>query len=81
MGKSTVLRFPSPPIKVVMGNPDQFDVEFIGRDLTLRPKRIVETNIFIYTKEKTFGFLIGVQNGRKYDDLVHVKWKTKISTL
>ena len=77
MGKSTVLRFPSKPIKAVMGNPDLFDVEFIGKDLTLRPKRMVETNIFIYTKERTFGFLIGVKNGREYDDLVHVKWKRR----
>ena len=75
MGKSTVLRFSLKPIKVVMGNPDQFDVEFIGKDLTLRPKRMVETNIFIYTKERIFGFLIGVKNGREYDDLVHVRWK------
>ncbi|MCY4524838.1 MAG: pilus assembly protein N-terminal domain-containing protein [Halobacteriovoraceae bacterium] len=76
LGKSTVLRFSSSPIKAVMGNPDQVDVEFIGNDLALRPKGMVETNLFVYTKGKrVFGFLIRVAKGKSYDDLVHVRWR------
>ena len=77
LDKSTVLRFPSMPIKAVLGNLDKIEAEFIGRDLTLRPKGMVETNLFVYTKERIFGFLIRVGKG-KYDDLVHVRWRTRI---
>ena len=77
LDKSTVLRFPSTPRKAVLGNLDKIEAEFIGRDLTLRPKGMVETNLFVYTKERIFGFLIRVGKG-KYDDLVHVKWRLRI---
>ena len=74
IGNSTLLSFPKKPQKIVMGNPDFFMVEFVENDLTLNPKGIVETNLFVYTKDRTFAFLLRVVQDGQYDDLVHVKW-------
>ena len=77
MGKSTLLSFSEEPQKIVMGNPDFFMVEFVENDLTLNPKGIIETNLFVYTKERIFAFLLQVVQSGEYDDLVHVKWKSR----
>ena len=75
IGKSTLLSFSSKPKKAIVGNPDLLEMEFTGNELTIRPKGMVETNLFIYTKERIFGFLIRVVLVGEYDDFVHVKWK------
>lgn len=74
LGKSTVLRFNERPTKVVIGNKNYFNLEFIENDLAIQPLGVVNTNIFIYTKPKTYGMMLKVGSGN-YDDLVKVRWK------
>jgi len=78
MGRSTVLSFESKPVKVVSGNSNYFNVEFVGNDLTLQPLAPVETNLFVYTeKGAKFGFLLKVGSASIYDDILYIKWKTQ----
>lgn len=77
MGKATVLRFPDKPKKVVIGNQNYYSVEFIDNDLTIQPLGDVDTNLFVYTPHRTYGFLLKVCHGCRYDDLVYVRWKSK----
>lgn len=75
MGKSTVLRFMEKPKKIVIGNQNYFNVEFINNDVTLQPQGIVNTNLFVYCENNTYGFVINVTAGGYCDDLVKIKWK------
>ena len=73
IGKSTVLRFPEKPKKVVVGNQNYYGLEFIENDVAIQPLGAVATNLFVYTNNHTYGFLL--TPGEKYDDLVFVRWK------
>jgi len=78
MGRSTVISFENKPVKVVSGNSNYFNVEFVGNDLTLQPLAPVETNLFVYTEKGTkFGFLLKVGSASLYDDILYIKWKTQ----
>ena len=77
IGKSTLLSFPTKPQKIVMGNSALFKVEFVGNELALNPKGIIETNLFVYTKKKMYAFLLKVNQTGDYDDLVHVRWEPR----
>lgn len=77
MGKASVLRFSEKPKKVVIGNQNYFAIEFIDNDLTIQPLGDVETNVFVYTSYRTYGFILRVCRSCTYDDLVYVKWKSK----
>lgn len=82
MGRSTVLSFEHKPVKVVSGNSNYFNVEFVGNDLTLQPLAPVETNLFVYTeKGAKFGFLLKVGSASVYDDILYIKWKTQSEIL
>ena len=76
MGRSTVIRFREKPQKVVVGNQNYFNIEFIGKDVTLQPQAIVTSNLFVYTKNHTYGFLLRVGEHGGYDDLVKVEWRS-----
>ena len=76
LGQSTVLRFRETPKKVVVGNQNYFNVEFIGNDITIQPQGAVKTNLFVYGEYHTFGFLLNAGNFNQYDDLVNVRWKS-----
>ena len=76
MGRATVLRFNAKPKKVVIGNQNYYAVEFIDNDLTIQPLGKVETNLFIYTPYRTYGFILRVCQSCRSDDLVFVKWKS-----
>lgn len=76
IGQSTVLRFLEKPKKVVIGNQNYFNVEFIDNDLTLQPQGIASTNLFVYGEYHTYGFLIKVCAQCDSDDLVKVRWKS-----
>ena len=76
MGRATVLRFTSKPKKVVIGNQNYYAVEFIDNDLTIQPQGKVETNLFVYTPYRTYGFILSVCSSCRADDLVFVKWKS-----
>ncbi len=76
MGKATVLRFTAKPKKVVIGNQNYYSVEFIDNDLTIQPLGRAETNLFVYTPYRTYGFVLRVCSSCRSDDLVFVKWKS-----
>jgi hypothetical protein len=77
MGRSTVLSFENKPVKVVSGNSNYFNVEFVGNDLTIQPLAPVETNLFVYTEKGIkFGFILKVGATSLYDDILYIKWKT-----
>jgi len=77
MGRSTVLSFENKPVKVVSGNSNYFNVEFVGNDLTIQPLAPVETNLFVYTEKGIkFGFILKVGTSSLYNDILYIKWKT-----
>ena len=76
LGKSTVLRFPDKPKKVVVGNQNYYGLEFIENDLAIQPLGAVSTNLFVYTERRTYGFIL--TPGERYDDLVFVRWKSEV---
>lgn len=78
LGQATVLRFNEKPKKVVIGNQNYYSVEFIDNDLTIQPLGLVKTNLFVYTKYRTYGFDLSVCNHCQSDDLLNVKWKSKL---
>jgi len=73
MGKSTVLRFNEKPRKVVIGNQNYFNVEFIDNDVTIQPLGKTTTNVFVYGEYQTYGLLLSVIEHDYYDDLVVIK--------
>ena len=75
MGKSTVLRFLDKPKKVVIGNQNYFNVEFIENDVTIQPLGETTTNLFVYGEHQTYGLILNVRASQHYDDLVLVKRK------
>lgn len=82
MGRSTILSFQDKPVKVVSGNSNYFNVEFVGNDLTLQPLAPVETNLFVYTeKGLKFGFLLKVGPTYSYDDILYIRWKSQSEIL
>ena len=75
MGRSTVIRFREKPQKVVAGNQNYFNIEFIGKDVTIQPQAMVISNLFVYGKDRVYGFILKVGNS-EYDDLVKVRWES-----
>ena len=76
MGRATVLRFTAKPKKVVIGNQNYYSIEFIDNDLTIQPLGKAETNLFVYTPYRTYGFTLQVCSSCRSDDLVFVKWQS-----
>lgn len=81
LGKTTVLRFPDKPKKVVIGNQNYFGVEFINNDLAIQPLGGVETNLFTYGPHRTYGFILKSCTTCQHDDLIYVKWKARHSSI
>ena len=77
LGRSTVLRFHEKPRKVVLGNQNYFNIEFVENDLAIQPTGGVSTNLFVYGEFHTYGFALDV--GSAVDDLVHVEWSSPTS--
>ena len=71
LGRSTVLRFKEKPFKIVAGNNNYFNFEFISNDVTIQPLRSVSTNLFVYGKYNQFVFNL-IFTGKQCDDLVRV---------
>lgn len=74
-GRSTVIRFVSPPKKVIIGNQNYFNIEFIDSDVTLQPLANTASNMFVYGDGFTYGFILKVNNQSDYDDLVFIRSK------
>ncbi len=75
LGRSTILRFRERPKKVVLGNQNYFNIEFIESDLAIQPTGVVNTNLFVYGESHTYGFSLHVSGTGSADDLVHVTWR------
>lgn len=77
LGRSTLLKFKEKPEKIVIGNKNYHNLEYINNDVTVQPLAAFDTNLFVYTKNKrTYSFLLKVVPKDKYDDVVHVRWKS-----
>ncbi|MBK7962360.1 MAG: hypothetical protein IPK04_14960 [Bdellovibrionales bacterium] len=74
-GRSTVLRFSSPPKKVIVGNQNYFNIEFIDSDVTIQPLASTASNLFVYGDSFTYGFILNVGHSGDYDDLVFIRNK------
>jgi hypothetical protein len=72
MGRQTVISFLSRPEKVVPGNPSALEVNFIGKDVLLRPLSAHPGNLIVYTKSERIVILLQVGNESNYDDSVEV---------
>jgi hypothetical protein len=75
MGQSTVLRFIEKPKKMVLGNSNNYSVEFIDNDLAIQPLGAVTTNLFVYGIKNVYGFILKTNQSADYDDLVQVNLK------
>lgn len=80
MGRSTVLSFQEKPKRVVIGNQNYYNLEFVEgtHHITLQPQSIVATNLFVYGEGKVYGFILNTKNTGSYDDLVKIRWKSKL---
>ena len=75
LGKSTLLRLPGKPEKIVIGNKNYHKVEFVENDVTIQPlPGGTTTNLFVYTASGVYGFIL-VRSRGGYDDLVKVRRK------
>lgn len=77
MGQSTVLRLDEKPKKIVIGNQNYYSVEFIENDITIQPLGIFKTNLFVYTNNHVYGFILNPKENGNYDDVLHVNWVEK----
>ncbi len=75
MGHSTILHFIDRPKKAVNGNSNYFSIKFTGNDVTIQPLSQLSSNLFIYSGQHRFGFILRVCRCQVYDDLVKVYWK------
>ncbi len=74
LGKSTILRFIETPDRIVIGDQNSYKIEFTGNTVAVKPTGGKETNLFIYTGTKAFGFILR-DGGSTYDDLIHIRRK------
>ena len=79
-GNSTIIRLPNKPLRVVIGVPNYYKLEFISNtnDIAIKMLRKIETNLFIYTENKVYAFLLKIRAG-KHNDIVILYNKNKPS--
>jgi hypothetical protein len=71
-GRNTTISFLSRPEKVVPGSPDAVIVNFIGKDLNIRPVGSHPGNLTVYTKSERIVLLLQMGNESNYDDVVEI---------
>ena len=71
-GRTTVVSFFERPEKVVPGNPQALEINFIGRDLTVRPLNASPGNLIVYTKNTRYVILLQIATEYSYDDAVSI---------
>jgi hypothetical protein len=80
LGRSTVLTFNDKPVKVVVGNKNYYNVEYINNHVAIQPLGTVDTNLFVYTENKrTYALHLKMVSPAHYDDIAHVHWKSSYS--
>lgn len=54
-GYTTLIELPTKPTRVVVGDQNSFKIEFVGKNLAVKPlAENIRTNLFIFTKDKQF---------------------------
>lgn len=71
-GRNTTISFLSRPEKVVPGSPQSLEVNFIGKDLNIRPLGSRPGNLTVYTKSERIVLLLQMGNESNYDDVVEI---------
>ena len=71
-GRTTAISFAVRPEKVVPGNPQALEINFLGKDLTVRPVAPNPGNLIIYTKNNRYVILFQLVSVPAYDDAVTV---------
>lgn len=71
-GRTTAISFSVRPEKVVPGSPQAIEVNFLGKDITVRPLSSKAGNLLVYTKTSRFVLLFQVGGESQYDDVVKV---------
>ena len=72
LGRSTAISFSSKPEKVVPGSPEALEINFLGKDLTLRPLGSRPGNLIVYTKNSRYVILLQIASESSYDDAITV---------
>ena len=72
LGRSTILRFESKPQKIVAGNKNYFNFDFVKNDVTIQPLARVTSNLFVYTQNSSFAFNLRFLKDCRSDDLIKV---------
>lgn len=72
-GHTTAISFAVRPEKVVPGNPQAIEINFLGRDLTVRPLAPHPGNLIVYTKSGRYVILLQISSESSYDDVVSVR--------
>ena len=75
VGNTTILRFVDIPRKTVLGNTRFFKVGYVENDVTIQPLGEAATNLFVYTQNGSYGFILTSKTFGEYDDLVKVHRK------
>lgn len=70
--RNTTISFSSRPEKVVPGAPDAVVLNFIGKDLNIRPLQSNLGNLTVYTKSQRLVLLLQMGNDSNYDDVVTI---------
>ncbi|MBF0300003.1 MAG: hypothetical protein HQK51_14865 [Oligoflexia bacterium] len=79
-GQTTILSFLEKPTRVVIGNKNYFNVEYVNNDVSIQPQQMVtDSNLFVYGKYHRYGFILKVIGVTNYDDLIKVRWLEKDS--
>jgi len=72
-GHTTAISFAVRPEKVVPGNPQAIEINFLTRDLTIRPLAPHPGNLIVYTKSSRYVILLQIGTEANYDDVVSVR--------
>ena len=70
--RNTTISFLSRPEKVVPGAPQATEINFIGKDLNIRPLQGNLGNLTVYTKSERLVLLLQMGNESNYDDVVTI---------
>jgi hypothetical protein len=63
-GRTTILSFPSRPIKVILGNRGVFAVEYVENDLAIAALAPgAHSNLFVYLEGRRFAFSLSTNAG------------------
>lgn len=75
LGRSTVLRFRETPQRLVVGNKNHFNFDFVANDVTIQPLSGISSNLFVYGEFYNYAFDLKFSGCQRHDGLVKVARK------